>query len=405
MINRQLGPSSSTVADVAGARIGFLFNHDGLHQVAHTAPVIPALQRLLPNLGIEIWCSSDAQQQAVMRQLHADLPQPAFHRLENSLAMDALEAGVGRMVPFGRMGRLAKSAARLGKLDAIIVPETTSSLLKTRFGATRPRLIFLPHGAGDRSISVSAAIAEFDYLLLPGIKTQARMIALGITTPETSAVVGYPKFDSRPMGESGSLFPDDRPIVLYNPHFDPMLSSWHEMGLDVLEFFAAQDRYNLIFAPHVMLFGRKVQASVEHRRIRFRKAIPPRYFNLPHIRIDTGSLKSVDMTYTNMADIYLGDVSSQVYEFIRRPRPAIFLNSHAANWRDNADYAFWSLGPVIDRVQDLDAALASALPLPEDFRRQQIDAFERTFDLSADTSSAERAARAIVEYVSRSVKQ
>lgn len=401
MINRQLGTTDSPPTDIAGPKVGFLFNHDELHQVAHTAPVIPALQRMLPNLQIEIWTSNDAQQEAVARQLSDELPRPIFHRLDTSPTMNLLEAAVLGLAPLGRIGRLARSAARLNELDAIIIPETTSALLKTRFGATYPRLIFLPHGAGDRSISVSPAIADFDYLLLPGEKTRARMIELGLAAPDTCAVIGYPKFESRPMEEYQSLFDNDRPTVLYNPHFDPILSSWHEMGFDVLDFFGRQDQFNLIFAPHVMLFRRAIQASVEHRRIRLRKAIPERYFSMPHIKIDLGSSSSVDMTYTSLSDIYLGDVSSQVYEFIKTPRPVIFLNSHNADWKGNADYAFWSLGPVIDTVQDLGEALANALPFPEEVERRQIDAFERTFDVSTKMPSADRAARSIIEFLSR----
>lgn len=405
MINRQLETASSPHIDIAGAKVGFLFNHDELHQVAHTAPVISALQRIAPRLQIEVWTSSDAQLEAVQRQLSDDQPHPDFHRLESATTMNLLEAAVGRMIPFGRIGRLARSAARLNGLDAIVVPETTSALLKTRFGTTHPKLLFLPHGAGDRSISVSRAIANFDYLLLPGEKTKARMIELGIAGPEACAVVGYPKFDSRLAQESQSLFDNGRPTVLYNPHFDPVLSSWHDMGLDVLEFFAQQDRFNLIFAPHVMLFRRAVQASLEHQRLRFRKSIPQRFFSMSQIMIDLGSSRSVDMTYTNLADIYLGDVSSQVYEFIRTPRPAIFLNSHGARWRANADYAFWSFGQVIDTVQDLGNALAKALPLQEAVRQRQIDAFERTFDISKTMPSAERAARAIMEFLGRTPTQ
>ena len=315
--------------------------------------------------------------------------------------MNLLEAATGRIVPFGRIDRLARNATRLDELDALVVPETTSILLKTRFGANRAKLIFLPHGAGDRSISVSREMAKFDFLLLPGAKTRDRMIDQGIARDGDCAVVGYPKFESRSARHAEPLFANDRPTVLYNPHFDPMLSSWHDLGLEVLEFFARQDRFNLIFAPHVMLFRRRIQASMEHRRIRFRKSIPLEYFNLPHVRIDLGSAKCVDMTYTNFADIYLGDVSSQIYEFIRTPRPVVFLNSHRAHWRENPNYAFWSLGPVVETVQELEQALAGALPLREGARVRQVEAFNRTFDIDPERSSASRAAAAIVEFLSR----
>ena len=40
------------------------------------------------------------------------------------------------------------------------------------------------------------------------------------------------------------------------------------------------------------------------------------------------------MTYTKQADIYLGDVSSQVYEFMLKPRPCIFFNPENINYKN-----------------------------------------------------------------------
>jgi CDP-glycerol glycerophosphotransferase (TagB/SpsB family) len=150
-----------------------------------------------------------------------------------------------------------------------------------------------------------------------------------------------------------------------------------------------------------MLFQRRVLASVEHRKIRFRQEIPARYRQLDHIRIDTGSERSVDMSYTRNADLYIGDVSSQVYEFIQHLRPAIFLNSHGARWQDDPSYAFWKFGQVIDDVADLGTALERAFPLGEDYRKRQSEAFAQTFSIDPGRSSASRAAEAIAAYLQR----
>src|SRR3546814_6362259 len=42
------------------------------------------------------------------------------------------------------------------------------------------------------------------------------------------------------------LFDNDRPTVLYTPHFRPALSSWPKWGMAVLDLFANSNRYNLI---------------------------------------------------------------------------------------------------------------------------------------------------------------
>src|SRR3546814_17702316 len=70
---------------------------------------------------------------------------------------------------------------------------------------------------------------------------------------------------------------------------------------------------------------------------------------LPHMHIDLGSERSIDMSYTGSADLYLGDVSSQVAEYLYRPRPCVFLNAQGVDWQEDPNYRFWSLGPGIGR--------------------------------------------------------
>jgi len=382
-------------------KVGFLYNHDGLHQIAHTGPIISSLQRIAPELRVEVLISSESQARAVRRHLDPSLEQPPFHQLEVGKAIKRIEKLTGGIVPLGRIGSLAANKRLLGSYDALVVPETTTTLLKTRHKLHGPRLIHYPHGAGDRSISVSPAIKHFDFVLLPGKKTQERMLAEGVIRAQDNAIIGYPKFDARHLAKQTKFFPNDRPVVLYNPHFDPKLSSWHDFGIELLDYFAGQDRYNLIFAPHVMLFKRKVLASVEHQKIKVRQSIPSRFHNLDHIRIDTGSEFSVDMSYTRNADFYIGDVSSQIYEFIERPRPAIFLNSHNADWQNDSSYVFWHFGEVIDQMKELPAAMERAFPMDEKFRRRQSETFKEAIDIDPDHSSASRGAAAIYKYLHR----
>jgi CDP-glycerol glycerophosphotransferase (TagB/SpsB family) len=221
------------------------------------------------------------------------------------------------------------------------------------------------------------------------------MLAAGVITPDNHAIIGYPKFDTIAFGSPPPrLFANDRPTVLYNPHFDPALSSWYDWAQRIIDWFAGQSRFNLVVAPHVMLFQRRWHASVEHRRVRRRRDLPT--LATDHIIIDPGSSRSVDMSYTRAADIYLGDASSQIYEWIVRPRPAIFLNPSHVAWLGDANFAHWRLGEVIDRLDQLPAALARAVDHPDAFRAQQEAALASTFSVT-DEPAARRAARAIME--------
>lgn len=380
-------------------RIGFLFNHDSLHQIAHSAPIIPWLQRVAPNAHVEILTSSQAQTEAVSSHLDNSIERPPFHALQQSRFGKLIEKSLGSILPIRRISDLLGNRNLLKQYDALVVPETTSTILKTHLKVDDVKLIFMPHGAGDRQISFSPEIKHFDYVLVPGQKTQKQMLKADVIRPDNNKIVGYPKFDSPTLGSRKKFFDNDKPVVLYNPHFDPKLSSWFKFGEKILDHFANQDRYNLIFAPHVMLFQRTILGSVEHRMIKFRNILPQRFKGLPHIHIDTGSINSVDMTYTRAADIYMGDVSSQIYEFIERPRSAIFINSHDALWEGNDYYKFWNFGDVIDDIDNLEVTLRHAETLKPHYAKIQGETFLNSFDFDPHQSSAQRAALAIADYM------
>ena len=63
------------------------------------------------------------------------------------------------------------------------------------------------------------------------------------------------------------LHADGRPVVLYNPHVSPHLSSWFRVGRQILDWFVEHDEYQLIFAPHVMLFERSFALTIDKLRI------------------------------------------------------------------------------------------------------------------------------------------
>lgn len=376
-------------------KVGFLYNHDALHQISHTAPVAAALAG---RAGVEVTVlTSGAAQEARFRELVGPAAAAMrFVRLSIGPTARAIDAGLRWVAPFRRVATLRENLSAFAELDVLVVPETTSLLLRDRFGLDRLKLVWIPHGAGDRSVGFRPVMRGFDLVLLSGDKVRERMLAAGLVTPGNHAIIGYPKFDTvNPAQPAPPLFANGRPTVLYNPHFEPLLSSWYTMGAAVVEWFAGQDRFNLVVAPHVMLFQRRLHASVEHRRIRWRPALPNRLRTAPGILLDPGSTRSVDMSYTRAADIYLGDVSSQIYEWIVRPRPAIFLNPGRVDWKDDPSFAHWRLGEVIETLAELPGALDRAIAQPDRFTARQREAAARTFGL-LDGRAAERAADAII---------
>lgn len=85
-----------------------------------------------------------------------------------------------------------------------------------------------------------------------------------------------------------------------------------------------QSSYNLIFAPHIRAAENMNASERAHWQ---QLAVPGRMI------VDLDSPRLIDMTYTLTADIYLGDLSSQLYEFLIKPRPVAFINAHRVDWQ------------------------------------------------------------------------
>ncbi len=379
-------------------RVGFLFNHDQVHQVAHSLPIALALAR--SGAGIEVVCAvTNDRLRAEVVRLGGGAIGHEVGLVElglSSRGSRALARTAEAILPATKLLIYRDNLDFFAGLDVLVVAEKTSLVLKTRYGLERLKIVHTRHGAGDRAIGFDKASAAFDHVLVSGPKIRRRLIDDAGLDPERISIVGYPKFDLYGANRSGGpLLDDARPVVLYNPHVSPHLSSWYAMGEQVLDWFAAHDDYQLIFAPHVMLFERPFVLTIDRLRIDRPGRIAQRWLRAPNIHFDLGSRAATTMAYTNRADIYLGDVSSQVYEFLLRPRPCLFLDAHDTAWNGDPNYAHWQSGPVLRDVGALGAALAEAgATHAQTYRPVQERLFRDSFDLT-DVPSGERAARAV----------
>lgn len=375
-------------------RVGFLFNHYFTHQVPQTAPFAFELSRRYPDTQVIIACSSK-QELDFVKEIAKLYPGERCELLQLSVPFyyRLIDPVISKISFKRKRVVLRHNLAFFKGLDALVAPERNCMQLRTRFGVQGLTLIHTRHGAGDREGGFDDRSGAFDLTLLPGQKYVDRLKDLALLTHERYAVVGWPKFEvvqglKRPIPR---FFKNDRPIVVYNPHFDQSVSSWGPLGIAVLDFFAEHPEYNLIFAPHVVLFKR----AKRHKAI-----LPAKYRSIPNIHIDTGSSASSDMTYMLAADIYLGDVSSQIYEFLLKPRPCIFLNGHRVAWRENPFYLHWQLGQVVDELPEgLEQALKRAFVSHPEFADRQRQAFDYTFYNEPGSTAAHRGADAIATFL------
>ena len=364
----------------------------------HATPYAFALSRLRPDWEVDILCSTRAEMDFAREiagrfEDHKVTIRPLKVPLLFRLADPIL-----RQFTFARKVAVQKAnLRRLSGYDALIMPEITSLALRRSPRMHGVKMIFTGHGAGDLYNNpfgmFDTRVETFDLVLLQGRRIARAMTAEGRLKQTPHAVIGYPKYEAVPQTPL-RLFDDDKPVVVYNPTQNPRGSSWHKFGTEVLDRLAARDDLNVIFAPHALLFKRSWTRGAR---------LPGRFRNHPRLKIDLGSRASSDMTYLRAADLYLGDQSSQVYEFINRPRPCVFLNPDNANWQGNPSFRSWTFGPVVERMADFDQALDAALTDFERWRPAQQAALDEDAigpDAPyADAPASERGARAIAEYL------
>jgi hypothetical protein len=397
-------------------KIAFLYNHDQIHQIAHSVPIAAALARLAPDVAVVLAVSNEAIAAEVARlwqRLAPGMPAPITRLHLHSRTSRLTAALLGKLVPANKLLLYRDNLDFFRSLDALVVTERTSLVLKTTYGLDTLPIFLADHGAGDRAIGFGQSTALFDHILAAGPKICDRLVADAGVAGDRISITGYPKFDfaaaatdtPAPAAPILPMLANGRPTVLYNPHPSPHLSSWYRQGEAILEWFYRSSDYNLIFAPHIMLFHRRIAVTIDKLRVARVGRVQERYRNAPNIHVDLGSVRSTDMTYTNAADIYLGDASSQIYEFLLRPRPCVFVNAHGPYDPADPNFAHWQAGPVITAAGDLGDALAASRRDHElRYKPVQQMLFAKTFDGTFDgtgTPSGERAARRMLELLGK----
>jgi hypothetical protein len=272
--------------------------------------------------------------------------------------------------------------------DALIFTEKNHKYLHTfRKKSKTPYLISVGHGPGGRGYAFQPSLRLFDFMLLCGDFYLDRLQKESLLIPNY-AITGYSKFDVvRKENRNQKLFNNGKPTVLYNPHFNKINSSWYTIGNSVLEYFYNQEEFNLIFAPHIYLFNRKGFLKPD--------SIDKKFFEKENIFIDLGSIRSSNMTYILNSDVYLGDVSSQVYEYIIKPRPAIFIDVENVDWQNNINYRFWKMGVVVRSMEELKKVLQNILPSKLEFLEIQKIIFKENYHIDSTKNASQKGAQEI----------
>jgi hypothetical protein len=324
-------------------RVAFLFLGETL-LIPHLWPIAEALAGMEPALPIDLWIST-ATHEALLAPWSARWPSMRLRRVPGF--RDGPADGVNPSLPF-KPAMLARLAPRLLGTRVAVCAEQTSLWLPRLLPWLPTRFVKTAHGAGSLSARSDPRRRAAWRTLVPSASERDGLVAHGVD-PARLFVTGYVKSAFRHRTPAAALFPADRPTLLYTPHWQRHRSSWWAWGRQVVEMLVGQQNWNVILAPHQRLL--ETEPGV--------RTVLGDVASLPHVHVDLGSFAGVDGSYTAAADLYLGDTSSQVVEFLQRPRPCIFLNPDGWDWRARGDHGFWDCGEVVERVERIPDALAA----------------------------------------------
>ncbi len=386
------------------SRAVFLFNHDAAHQVAHLAPIAGAMARLHPEIETVVAYSSDVIRAQVEKLVRPeDAERMRWHELSLPRPIGSVARMLDKLAPVTRLARLRMNTRLFARSDAVVSTERTCLWVKKRLDhRTRPLFIRVPHGTGDRSVTFHPDHRHFDLSLVAGPKMKEQLTANGVDATKI-VVTGYSKFEGIDIRLRPDFFGNERPTFVYNPHFDPYLSSWFDAGPELLRWFAsdAGQAYNMRFAPHVMLFRKVIHISPEYKIGKVRPEIPKEALAASNILVDVDGPRLFDMSYMLGADGYIGDASSQIYEFLVRPRPVFLLDPNGAlGSQGEATLPFLRTGRRVESAAALVSALVEWKILGRRYRNEQKELIAHSFALS-DIPASEQAADAIAAAIAR----
>jgi hypothetical protein len=359
--------------------VAFLFLGETL-LIPHLFPIVEALAEA-SDVPIDVWVSTSVHEALLEGWIEKD--NVRIRRVPGFRTVPDAASGRNPKLPFKPL-MLARMVPHLRGVPVAVCAEQTSLWLPTLL-PLRTRFVKTAHGAGSMIARADRRRRAASLTLVPAEGEKAALAGHGVD-PATIHAIGYVKASFRQRSPARSFFSDQKPILLYTPHWQAHRSSWPSWGRKVVQMLAAQDRYNVIFAPHQRL----VETAPELRQVLADVA------DLRHVRCDLDSFAMVDGSYTAAADIYLGDTSSQVVEFLARPRPCIFLNPWGHAWVDDSSYAQWHCGPVIDNLDALIPSIEAApARQPEFAARQEAFAVAALGDMSG--AAPRRAAELILQ--------
>lgn len=375
----------------SGRPVAFLFLGETL-LIPHLYPIAEEMAGRPDAPPVDLWVATRTHEVLLERWLReAGLTRVRIRRAPGWRWTADPETGSNPALP-AKLPMLVRMLPALLRASAVVCAEQTSLWLPRVLGRERilPPFFNTLHGAGTINYGYDDARRHAPSLTLVATQADRASFLQHGVDPARVVTTGYVKSCFRHLGQGKPRFANDRSILLYNPHWQKERSSWWSWGRGVIDAIVDSGRYNLIFAPHQRLVERAPEVADLCNSLAGRD----------DVLCDYHSFAAVDGSYPAAADIYIGDTSSQVLEFLQSPRPALFLNPFGHDWQDDPTLSIWHCGQVVARLDDLLPAIAQAAAAQEPLRSFQKSFVEGRLGV-LDGQAPRRAADAILDYIAR----
>jgi hypothetical protein len=221
---------------------------------------------------------------------------------------------------------------------------STLKQLFTRSGNRAARVVFCPHGFSEKKQTWAAGAALQDTVLVYGTSTLDQLADFGVIQDLSRCVI---------TGNYRQSFYDDNTDFYAQWVASSQLSKLNPARKTILYAPTWDDRVGSSSLQNTM-FPILTQISKTYNLII--KAHPHCESKLAKIFGDLGTssesiylLSNTPITFPIMelADVYMGDMSSLAYDFLSFDRPMLFLNQAAGSSSDPADSLLFRCGPTI----------------------------------------------------------
>ena len=302
---------------------------------------------------------------------------------------------INRSLLFSVLNKTYKNVIRFNKdiireSDVILTASWGIPRFLQQYNLRDRVVIFTRHGANIGDNEYDKGLPEYDCVFITSEKMYDQLKELSILINLKSYLrIEYCKFDylfNNP-GLEKNLFDNDLPVILYNPHFQKHRSSLYNAGEKIIDAIVKSNKYNVILSPHPLV-----------NKWHFLDRIKLKFPKSDKLIKDWSSIHQVNFDYMRKADVYLGDTSSSIYEWLYFNKPMILYDSHDVDWKNVPFYEFWNWGYVVDNPEDLMARLDRIMKGSDPFKKVRQEAKNYAFG-EVDGKASYRAAMKLYKYL------